>query len=177
MKEIIDLFKALHNDVEKSIKELNQPQCDFEYCSRAYLRAYASWIEGSISIIKETLRKIEYQWYKDLPIASQLYLFEYDMRIENSGKPVIESKKISTKSNLKGLFYLCSELFEEFDVDIGSVEWESIIHLYRMRDRMMHPNSSSGIVYTKDEILKCDKGRLWLKNVFEKIWSEMSAKR
>jgi len=176
MEDLLELLKTLHDDVEKSIQELNEPGCDFGYRSRTYLRAYASWVEGSIFVIKEAIRKIEYQWHTELPIASQLYLFEYDMRIGSSGKPVIESKKIGTKVNLKALFYLCSELFKEFQVDIGVVEWESVMHFYKIRDRMMHPNSLAGVSYTKDDILKCDKGRLWLKKIFVDIHSQINAK-
>ncbi len=177
MEEILDFVKTLYNDVEKSIQELNNHSNeDFGYRARSYLRAYASWVEGNVFYLKEIIRKIEYQWHKELPTASQIFLFEYDFFVKNSGEPVLEAKKIGTQANIKGLFYVGSQLFPSFNFSLSTSEWESVLYFYRLRDSMMHPKVGSSVLITKESILKCESGRLWLKGKFGDLQREIVSK-
>lgn len=140
------------------------------------MRAYSSWIEGSIWLYKELIRRIEYQWHKDLPMEYQLYLFEYDWSLSNTGKPTISQNKIKTKQNLKAFFYVMEKLFEQFSVDTSEEGWEQVMYFYKIRDSLMHPSNSSSLEISKNTIEKCEKGRLWLNGNFSKLSEILVAK-
>lgn len=159
--ELFEVMKILNMDVEKSIEKLNSGE-DFEYNARAYLRAYATWVEGTLWMFKELIRKIEYQWYKEMPLELQLYLLENDWDVKSSGEIYIEDKKIRTKDNIKAFFQLAKFFAPNFTVDFECKEWGYVSKFYYFRDRMMHPNSLKSLTYTHQEISNCDLGRKWL---------------
>ncbi len=97
-EKLFKLFEVLYSDVKTSIYKLNDCSDDeFDFYARAYLRAYASWIEGVVWAYKDLISRVENGWYKVLPTEYQLYLFEYDWKITDNGKPVLQQKKIKTK--------------------------------------------------------------------------------
>jgi len=137
----LKLIKILWADVEQSIAELNEINSSdpiFGYKSRAYIKALTSWIEGGIYIFKKMLSNAEGGLYKKLPLECQLYLFEYDWKIEN-GLPKETLKKIATKENLKAYFKVVSLIFDEYQPDLLSKGWNEILFVYQLRDGIMHP--------------------------------------
>lgn len=160
-------FKTLNDDVKLSLEKLNAS--DDEFIFHARVRAYASWIEGSIWLYKELVRSIENKWYLELSTECQLYLFEYDWSQKNSGQPTLKTKKISTKENLKGLLFVMSKLFDDFEYKLDESGWDNVMFFYTIRDRMMHPNHLSSMQIDKNDLKKCHDGRIWLEDKFNKI--------
>lgn len=170
LSDVFELLKTLEDDVNKSIRKVNESNDEeFGFNVRSYLRAYASWIEGSIYQYKHIISHIEYRWHEKLPTQYQLYLFEYDWKINNSGEPVIQSKKIKTKENLKAFFFVMAKLFNGFEARIDRSEWEDVLFFYRIRDKMMHPLQMDSLDITKNDIKRCDSGRIWLVSVFAQL--------
>ncbi len=168
--EMVGLFKVLNGDLKKSVDKLNECESDeFNFYGRAYLRAYASWIEGSIWIYKNIIMRSDAQWYKQMPLESQLYLFEQDWSIKNNGNPYLQQKKIKTKENLKCFFVVMGQMFERFDVETDTDGWCNIVHFYTVRDRTMHPTSMDSLNLCKKDLDKCNKGRVWLDDIFCKL--------
>jgi len=167
----------MNDDVKTSVMKLNNcNQDEFDFYARAYLRAYASWIEGNIWMYKELIRRIETQWYKNLSTEYQLYLFEYDWKIKNNGEPVLQQKRIKTIDNLKGLFFVLSHIFEDFSIDRGQKGWENVLYFYTIRDRTMHPTNLDSFKISKSDIEKCDNGRVWLEDIFIDLSSKIYEK-
>jgi hypothetical protein len=174
MNELFELYKALYSDLELSIKELIGAEENFDYRSRCYLRAYASWVEGTIFMLKEIMRKSEYGWYKNLPIEKQLYLFEYDCDLKESGEPYIKNKKIPTLKNIKAIFIIVNEVFGLNKFSASAKEWNHIAELLQARDSITHPKDYKALIVSKKEILRFDDGRLWLKECFNEVWLKLS---
>lgn len=174
-EDVVALYRLLNNDVDKSIDKLNSaaPE-DKEFYARSYIRAYASWIEGSVWVHKQMISRAEFNWYRDLPLESQLYLFEKDWRISDSGLPKSSRRKIGAKENLKSFFVVMSQLFEGFKVDLGGSGWRNILYFYQVRDGLMHPIAGSDLSLANIDLNKCDKGRIWLKNQFKKLAEEIT---
>lgn len=55
---------------------------------------------------KDLVKHLERQWYRELPLEFQLYIFDQDWSIKNSGIPFLLEKRLKTKENLKALFRL-----------------------------------------------------------------------
>jgi hypothetical protein len=107
IQALTGFHRLLSADMNLTVTRLKEKE-DFSFWGRAYLRAYSSWIEGLIWMYKESIRKLEYQWHKNLSLPDQSYLFEYDWSIEN-GNPVLKDKKIKTIDNLKAFFKVMSK--------------------------------------------------------------------
>jgi hypothetical protein len=177
LNDVFKLLKTLEEDVKKSILRVNESnEEEFGFNVRSYLRAYASWIEGSIYQYKHIISHIEYKWHEELPTQYQLYLFEYDWKINNSGEPVIQSKKIKTKENLKAFFFVMSKIFNGFEVKIDRGQWEDVLFFYSIRDKMMHPLKLDSLVITKNDIKRCDSGRIWLVSIFSQLREKLLEK-
>jgi hypothetical protein len=178
-QEIFNLFKVMNNDVQLSINRLNRDSPsseDFDFYARAYIRAYASWIEGSLSLYKDLIKNIDVNWCKELPLEYQLYLFEYDWSIKGSGEPYLTSKKIGTKDNISCFFRLISRLSSDFSVDKSKSSWSDVVFFYTVRDRMMHPKNCDSLIITKYELNQCERGRIWLNMVFQEIRNKILEK-
>ena len=170
LENFLNFNKVLSGDLSHAIDLLNREEIDVGVSARIYIRAYASWVEGTLWTFKEMIRKVEYQWHRALPIESQLYLFEYDWFI-NNGRPIMRAKKISTEENLKAFFHVMRQIFPGYSVDFGGGGWSSVKYLYEIRDRMMHPKFLSDIERSKDDVLKCEDGRRWLMEKFKELFS------
>ena len=59
-----------------------------------------------------------------------------------------------------------SQIFEGFNVDTDKEGWSDVMYFYTVRDRTMHPTNLDSLKISKNDIEKCDKGRVWLENVF-----------
>lgn len=167
-----EIGKILKNDLNiASIKfsEAYQNNSDVDFYARSYLRAFASWVEGMIWLIKHFVGNSEKELHKKLSIESQLYIFEYDWKISNSGKPCLTSKRIGTKDNIKAIFHVFNELFPAFSVDFNDSGWNDLMHFYSLRDKMMHPKNLQSLTVTKEDILRCESGRAWLNGNFTKL--------
>lgn len=170
VNHLIKLSRVLKEDVNTSINNLNDcEQKDFGYNARSYLRSYASWVEGSLHIYKNTIANIEYKWMLDLPTQYQLYLHEYDFKIKGSGEIIALEKKLKTKENLKAFFVVMAKLFDGFSVEFDKGGWEDVLFFYAIRDKMMHPNNVKNLEVSKEDIEKCDSGRQWLEQSFEHL--------
>jgi len=165
VQKTTELFDALNSDIQNSILKLNSCNIDeFDFYARAYLRALASWIEGSLWIFKKIISQNEYQWHKNLALEEQLYLFEYDWKIEQD-TPIITQKKIRTKDNLRAFIRVAGHLFDQFKPDIKG-GWSDLMHFYNLRDRTMHPTSLDSLHIRRKDIEICDRGRKWLHETF-----------
>jgi hypothetical protein len=170
-QNLIDLMCVLNKDVDKAIEMLNSG-ADFDFNSRTFLRAYASWVEGTLWMAKELVRHLEKQWHRDLPLEYQLYIFDQDWTIKGSGMPSLQEKRLKTKENLKALFRLAEYIDTSFSIDFTCKEWSNVTHFYELRDRMMHPKQLASLKVSKDDIARCENGRLWL---FKQFSMAMSA--
>lgn len=179
IQEQFNLFRIMNDDVQLSIDRLNrsnQSSKDFEFYARAYIRAYASWIEGSLSLYKDLIIKIDLNWCKELPLEYQLYLFEQDWSIKNSGEPYLTSKKIGTKDNISCFFRLMSHISSDFAIDKSNSSWSDVVFFYTVRDRMMHPKCCDSLIITTLELNRCECGRIWLNMIFQEIRNKILEK-
>ena len=103
-------------------------------------------------------------------------MHEQDWSISNSGNPIVKSKKIPTRKNLKALFSVCQELFDEYSVDFGDAGWSNVNTFYDIRDSLMHPIETDDVSPPLDEVLRADNGRLWLREQFTNIRESVSMK-
>lgn len=46
--ELATLFKVLHGDVKEAVNKLNSSPENRAFYERSYIRAFASWVEGTI---------------------------------------------------------------------------------------------------------------------------------
>lgn len=166
---ISSLIEILNSDVQHIVDKLNLSDEELDFNIRSYIRAYSSWIEGTVWMLKELIKGDEHQWHQTMPLASQLYLFEHDWKIKNTGEPVLTSRKLKTKENIKGLFHITTHLDQSFGIDYNSKGWNQIIHFYELRDNLMHPKSLDSLSITKNQVLKCDEGRAWLFSKFAEV--------
>jgi len=170
-------LKVIQDDVEISISKLNDSSGEERgFYARSYIRAYASWIEGSVWTYKTLVSRAEYKWHQELPIESQLFLFENDWRLSKSGAPKLTNRKIGAKDNLKGFFVVMSQIFDDFQVGFDGQEWEDVLFFYSIRDRLMHPNGSRSLDFPKCELKRCDDGRVWLLSQFSSLRCSIKAK-
>jgi len=170
MQNLHELSKILASDVELAVQKVNEASSDeMQFYSRTYLRAYASWIEGSLFMHKKLIAKTERNWYLELPAASQLYLLEVDWKIANSGEPREFSKKIRTQQNLKAFFFVSQQIFAGYKTDFENHGWGCVKEFYKLRDSMMHPSDSTSFNPSVDQINSCDDGRQWLLGEFRRV--------
>lgn len=170
-------LKVIQDDVEVSVSKLNESSEEERgFYARSYIRAYASWIEGSVWVYKTLVSRVEYKWHQSLPLESQLFLFEKDWKLSNSGVPRLTNRKIGAKDNLKGFFAVMSQIFEGFQVDFGGPGWDAVLFFYSIRDRMMHPNGSRSLYVSHSELKRCDDGRIWLRSQFTRLGHSMRSK-
>lgn len=171
IKDELKLIRVLWNDVELSINELNEvldANQNIEYKARSYIRAYASWVEGGIFLFKKMFSQAQGGLHNKLPIESQLYLFDYDWKISN-GLPKLESKRISTRDNIKAFFKVISQIFEGYDPALSDNGWNELMYFFQIRDGIMHPKNNSDLELSKEDLMRCEKGRDWMKNELSKI--------
>lgn len=170
----IDLFKTMDNDVSISASKINANPEEFDYYSRAYIRAVASWVEGSISMYKAIA--VHHPKRHNLPLESQLYLHDFDWAIQN-GKIKSSTKKVRTKDNLKCFFSTMSELHSDYLVDFDSSGWSSLMGFYEHRDSMMHPKCIDDLILNKDVILRVQAGVVWFRDQISKLNECISTKK
>lgn len=166
-KNLFELMEVLNTDVNKAIEALNSG-ADFDFNSRTFLRAYASWVEGTLWMAKDLVKHLERQWYRELPLEFQLYIFDQDWSIKNSGIPFLLEKRLKTKENLKALFRLAEHINPNFSIDFNSKEWSDVNHFYELRDKMMHPKHVVSLEVDLADINRCESGRIWLYEQFSK---------
>lgn len=171
-EEVKAAIVEIETDINMAIRKLNSAGDEFDFFARAYLRAMGSWVEGALWLHKTIVRQAESQWHLVLPMEDQLYLFETDWEIR-SGKPVQIKKKFSTKANLKSFFYVMSKIFPGYSVDTGGRGWQNILYFYSLRDRLMHPSGISSLIFSREDLDRCDKGRVWLRDQFTELRDEI----
>ncbi|HET8710789.1 MAG TPA: hypothetical protein VFM32_05405 [Spongiibacteraceae bacterium] len=169
-----DLLKVMMSDVNYSVEKLNSGDENYDYYARAYLRSYASFIEGSIWVYKELIKRSKDKLFEKMPLDFQLYIYEIDLNIKSSGEPEVRNKKIKTKDNLKGFFYVISKLLPEYKIDLTTNEWSDISFFYSLRDKMMHPTSTNSLNISHEDIVRCDRGRAWLLDQYKQINTNLS---
>lgn len=155
-----DLFKVLYGDVKEAKEAMNKLPENRAFYARSYVRAYASWIEGTIWMYKRLFEELPSQRVQTLPLEYQLYLKDIDWSMTN-GKPKIKTKKIGTKDNVKGFFQLAMKLYPHFRADISNTGFSNINEMFNMRDRLMHPSDNAHLCISDDELDKCEAGRTW----------------
>lgn len=172
LNKVSQLIATFNSDVDFAINNLNSSKEDeeeFEFLARSYIRAVASWAEGIIWVLKHAIIHAEGQWHKNLPLESQLYLFEHDWKLSNSGQPKLTSKKLKTEENLKGFFYVAYEIFGGEKADYSGQGWEDLKYFYKVRNQMMHPSNLDSFQINKKCLDKCENGRLWLKSNLNEV--------
>ena len=175
---IFRLFITLENDVNKAIERIVESNDDnFGFNARSYLRAYASWVEGSIFLYKEIVRGVNNSvWISNLPLEYQLYMAEHDWKISGNGIPTKSNKKIRPKDNLKALFVVMSEIFDGFKVETDRGGWDDVMFFYRIRDKMMHPSEPNSLDVSPRDIQRCETGRKWLQSELKKLNTKLVEK-
>lgn len=156
----------LKKDLSLALLHLNHAnEEDYGYYARSYIRTYAAYIEGSIWLYKQLIIRAEYQWHKSLPLASQLFLHEYDWKVASNGALRDKSKSIPTLDNIRAFFKLMQVLFPELVVDLSGEGWQSILAFNKKRNSIMHPTKSDALVVTSKDLEQLKQGVLW----FEKV--------
>lgn len=159
--ELATLFKVLHGDVKEAVNKLNGSPENRAFYARSYIRAFASWVEGTVWMYKDLLKNLPDQKHLGLPLEYQLFLMDIDWTIKNSGEPKIRTKKIATAENLKAFFRLVQEFYPEFKTELPGDGFSNVVSMFKIRDRLMHPSSNNGLSISKTELSGCENGREW----------------
>lgn len=159
--ELATLFKILHGDVKEAVEKIDNSPESRKFYARSYIRAFASWIEGTIWMYKDLLKKLPNQKYLDLPLEYQLFLMDIDWTIKQSGEPKIRTKKIATTENLKAFFRLIRELYPELKAESSGDGFGNLVSMFSIRDRLMHPRDNNGLSISEAELSNCEQGRKW----------------
>lgn len=174
-EEVKAAITAIETDMNMAVKKLNSAGDEFDFYARAYVRAMGTWVEGVLWLHKTIITQYESKWHEELPMEDQLYLFESDWEIR-SGKPVRVNKKIATKQNLKSFFHVAAKIFQDYSVDLGGQGWQDILYFFSLRDRLMHPSGISSLIFSREDLDRCDNGRIWLRDQFSDLREEVLAK-
>ena len=172
---LFELIKLLDADFMLSIDKVKSAvPNDVGFYKRSFVRSMASWIEGNLFIHKKIISDFDGQWHQSLNLEYQLYLFESDWTISDSGKSVLKSKKLGTLQNLKGFLVFSEELFPGYSIDFGVSGWESVRTFFKLRDGMMHPSTSSQLEFSADQMDKFDEAASWIKSEFRRVRNAMT---
>lgn len=175
-EKISKLIKLLDSDVNYAIEKLNlsnEQDDGYGFLSRSYIKTTTSWAEGFISIFKSLILHSEYQWHQKLSLESKLYLSEHDWVIKSNGQPKLRARKLSTEDNLKAFFYVSHEIFGGYKTCLSGQGWEDWKFLYKIRNQIIHPSNLSDFEITKDDLKRCESGRLWLKESFNQLFDRI----
>jgi len=70
LEDIKALIFALEEDINLAIAKVNSSGDEFDFYARSYLRALATWIEGSLWLHKTIVREVEFDRNTVLPLES-----------------------------------------------------------------------------------------------------------
>ena len=175
---LVELSLVLHSDIKIARDKIGVArEEELPFYLRSYLRAFGSWAEGTLVLHKKLLRECVTDCIQELPIASQLYLTDFDWKVNRSGLPEKSEKKIRTLDNLKGFFVVSGQLFDCYQSDFGAHGWGRVVDFYKLRNSMMHPSGPESLTVSRKQISDCDDGRKWLDEEFREVRTCLIAER
>lgn len=167
-EELLEFTKVLELDISSAIQKLNTSE-DFHFYSRSYVRALASWIEGTLYCHKE-LFLLDEDFLHSLTVPEFCYFEEKQVQIKNNGNLSSKTLNIPTEQNLKIFFKLIPRKMNSEVVNMSDdCGWTKVIDFYSYRKRMLHPKKTADLQPTIEQIKGFETGREWLKTQFSKI--------
>ncbi len=168
IKDANEFIRIIHADVKQCVIHLNE-NSDFDFWSRAYVRAVASLIEGVAFIYKKMILSLWTEGALRLTTEQQLFFHNLDWRVTRSGEVETTEKKLPTKDGLKGLFAQLGLVVPNYRPDFDGKGWAGLVLFYDVRDALIHPKSLAGLKPEKTILLAIEDGRAWLNEQLKRV--------
>jgi hypothetical protein len=168
VEESIEFIRIIHADVKQCVIHLNE-NADFDFWSRAYIRAMASLIEGVAFIYKKMIVSLWTEGALILTTEQQLFFHNLDWRVTKSGEVETTEKKLPTKDGLKSLFVQLGLVVSGYTPDFSGKGWAGLVLFYDIRDALIHPKSLAGLKPEKVTLLAIEDGRAWLNEQLKQV--------
>jgi hypothetical protein len=172
VRDVIDRLMPMLEDAHWAEKALDDD--DNQFTRRAYIRNIFSLIEGSIWVLKQTVlfAPVQNGGEKKLTVAEYALLSDKTFDLKSNGQPKEQTKFLKLPDNVKFTFTILEKYFNtEFNLGIGTIEWENFLTAQSIRNRIAHPKTSSQFEVTDEEIAICKATCSWfneLSSVFVK---------
>lgn len=167
-KELLEFTKVLELDINSAIQKLNTAE-DFQFYSRSYIRALASWIEGTLYCHKE-LFLLDKDFLSSLTVPEFCYFEEKQVQIKGNGNLSEKTLNIPTEHNLKIFFKVMPVKMGSEAISMSDSEgWHKVTEFYSYRKKMLHPKKTADLQPSIEQIRDFEIGREWLKIQFSKV--------
>ncbi|HEX8736512.1 MAG TPA: hypothetical protein VF721_14375 [Pyrinomonadaceae bacterium] len=134
---------------------------DSQFHRRAFVRSVFAFIEGILYRMKETARHFG-EAAATLSIGELVALSQVSFEVNDKGE--ILSKTVYPKflNNFKFVFTAYSKSFgSSFNIDYGRSGWLNLTAAVKVRDRLMHPKTTSDLEVTDKEVESTKKVFEW----------------
>lgn len=165
MKETFEFANQCEDDVLFASRM--QKAKDNQETRRAYIRALAAYIEGSLNVLKITP-------YLYPPLLSKIPK-KYNATFGESVLPV--NLKTSTKENIKSTikgFAAISEV-ELSNGFMGEKGGQGLVKVFNIRDNLMHPKSVEGMTVSDSDLKISREAEIWFREIFITVFSPLKS--
>jgi len=155
------LIRALRADVDIASDELRSTTEElWQFRTRVFIRTSFAAIEGINAAFRQKLLGCHKVKLIKLDIKEFEKLIEDEESFEGQ---LIRPKRMPLKDVVKFLFTVHARKIskQEFLIMNDSNDWKVFCDSIKLRDRLMHPKSSSDLIVTKEEQLKLLAASSW----------------
>jgi hypothetical protein len=164
--QIDSAIDELASDVEKALSMLQEQDTQFQ--RRVYIRALFAYLEGVTYWIRQNaieIDKLVLRRFGSIDWERHLLLYEEFPIIADNGIVKKRKQKISFKNRFAFSLRAYAEIVQYKDDLFSDNGWLQLQQALEVRDRLMHPKQSKGLVVSASDVNACRGGYTWFANL------------
>lgn len=159
--ELRDFIDEIQNELNR-FNELVKDKPETAFTRRLKVRVMFSLLEAHVAHLKGVAQTIFEARGETLDEEKELLLQDLQRRKMPDGKIRIVGAKLSLKENSKLAFWAFGKAVGvEHNVDFGGAGGQAFLAAIELRDRVVHPKSSTDWRVSEKEAELCDKAWHW----------------
>jgi recombinational DNA repair protein (RecF pathway) len=172
--ELIEVQESLGQDVLVCTKMLEQE--DSQFWRRTLVRTSFALIEGVVHRMKHLA--FEFCSYEKIPLsrAEVAMLQEEGYELNDKGEAISKVSYMHITKNVKFAFKVLARAYSvNNELKVDDAGWDNFKKALKIRDRLMHPKSSSDLIVNDADVSTVDKAVGWFGQHAHELQTKMVA--
>jgi hypothetical protein len=159
-QQLIATATILHDDLAFSAELLNRDGDQF--WRRALIRAFFAQVEGMTNCLRRIAFDCRFQPNVNFSLSEEVILSQESYELDDKGEVKTKQVKTPLLSYIKFCFkaYARAHL-AEYELNVGDSRWDDFRRSVKIRDRLMHPKSSTDLKVSDEEMEMVHRAYSW----------------
>jgi hypothetical protein len=172
LSEFFEIKEILSTDVTVCASMLKTE--DNQFWRRMLVRSVFALIEGTVYRMKQLAFEVSLDERVPLSRAEIALLVEEGYDLNDKGEPIVKSNHLNITKGIRFAFKASARAYGiSYALKVDDSGWDSFKKALKVRDRLMHPKSTSDVNVVDDDVLCLERAVSWFAESVNEIQSKM----